>query len=519
MTPIAVKERNLTEVDHLLDHRLNDGYYSPGVLADIRTNLVPAVQEAAMPFAVSKVEHPFITTPEVGGQRGTFMWLGKTAIEAAMSGYRFHRHPAARQRVGIEVDEAAYGETHQDPQVMKVFLSPRMSRKDASLAVARQEHLADEDAVRTSHLVVYKEGNIEKREMESLLVRDIPLEAWVAMLADPNNIFDKSILVDEPDSALSVMQVHQDLEIPLEKCPEGPITVVEAVIPHIADPALRRSVIEQLALFRGDQETLRSKAESIADRWLEFEVQLADSLASGYASPEIKIFIIGLQEHWGDEDLEIILAHQLPGHEYKMTRQLAAVLESAKQNTLWTTAGAATGNQFVLDQIDPRVVEQIIVNEELIEIARRNNMSTAGLETKNNKLIASQNVDVGGGCPGNNLAQFRNPDDKPESKSENPMDQKKWKKKTGECVVPGCPTRPGKVKVGPCGVCMGRCQPLFDKGIDPAKTIIKVSYEEEKAQSDEDKLAEQVDKAFEEQGVRSFEEVSQEAGKRVLAHV
>lgn len=39
----------------------------------------------------------------------------------------------------------------------------------------------------------------------------------------------------------------------------------------------------------------------------------------------------------------------------------------------------------------------------------------------------------------------------------------------GLCVVPNCPTSPRKVLVGGCGVCLGRCQKLFDVGVDPTK--------------------------------------------------
>lgn len=42
-----------------------------------------------------------------------------------------------------------------------------------------------------------------------------------------------------------------------------------------------------------------------------------------------------------------------------------------------------------------------------------------------------------------------------------------WQWKSGVCRVSGCPTRPGKTRVGPCAVCVS-CQRLFDKGQDPA---------------------------------------------------
>ena len=39
----------------------------------------------------------------------------------------------------------------------------------------------------------------------------------------------------------------------------------------------------------------------------------------------------------------------------------------------------------------------------------------------------------------------------------------------GECRVPACPTRPSRVLLGGCCVCIQRCQKLFDAGKDPTK--------------------------------------------------
>ena len=110
--------------------------------------------------------------------------------------------------------------------------------------------------------------------MQSGLVRDIPLDAWVSFLADPNNPFKKSIAVENPDSSLSVMKTHSELEVPTEQLPEGILTILEAVIPHIKDPELRASVRQQLTEFREDQQTKHDRAVNIATRWRDFEVQL-----------------------------------------------------------------------------------------------------------------------------------------------------------------------------------------------------------------------------------------------------
>lgn len=53
--------------------------------------------------------------------------------------------------------------------------------------------------------------------------------------------------------------------------------------------------------------------------------------------------------------------------------------------------------------------------------------------------------------------------------AESKAERRGWKLKQGLCKVPNCPTRPAKTKVGPCGVCMTRCQVMFDAGKDPTK--------------------------------------------------
>lgn len=47
-----------------------------------------------------------------------------------------------------------------------------------------------------------------------------------------------------------------------------------------------------------------------------------------------------------------------------------------------------------------------------------------------------------------------------------------WTWRDGVCVIPECPTRPAKTKVGPCSICM-RCQKLFDHKIDPSGATFK----------------------------------------------
>jgi len=477
-TPIPTNERVLTEVDHLNKHRLPDGSYPNQVLNDVLTNLTTAVQEAAMPFAVTTVEHEYAKLDE--REKGTFMWLGKTAVDAAMTGYRFHNHQSARERVDVEVDEARHAEEELRPGVMKIFISPKMSEKDAPKHIAKQEHLADDDAVRASWLETDENGKIQKKVLQSLLVSDVPLEAWVDMLSDENNPFGKAIEVEDKDSALSVMKVHRELELPMGELAEGPVSIVEAVIPYIKDELAQKKVERQLKLFRGDQEDLRKKAVNIAERWLKFEGNLAESLNDGRANFEIKRFIIGLQEHWGEEDLEVINRHQTPGGEFHMSRELAAIVEKAKQNTLWVSAAVVTENESVIHQMDEDVIERVRTNELLIQQAWQAGHDVRLLEAQNNQMVADQNVKVGGGCSGTNEARFRSSQEagqmpqelqnqaNNDAKESDNESRQTWKWKSGVCIVNNCPTRPGKTVVGPCSVCK-HCQAEFDAGRDPTK--------------------------------------------------
>ncbi len=175
--PLAVSERCLTEVDHLNCHRRPDGSHDEWTLGEVMKNLVTAAAEAAMPYMVTKTEHGYQKTGEIdeaGRPLRSYMWLGKTAVQNAASGRRYHKHPAALARVELEVDEALDAETNLRPGTTKIVISPRMSAADATHKVAKAEHLADDDSVRISRAISDEFGNIQKREMESVLVGSLP---------------------------------------------------------------------------------------------------------------------------------------------------------------------------------------------------------------------------------------------------------------------------------------------------------------------------------------------------------
>lgn len=469
--PLPVEERPIMDVHNINNLRRPDGSHDPFVLDEIYKNLVSAVKEGGIPNAVHEVEHEYHPTGEFdesGQPINAFMWLGRTALYNAQTGHRFHVHRAAHERVNVEEDEARY---NQPIGVTKILVSPKMSKKDAPYKVAKQEHLADDDAVRITNIVTDSDGNIRKRVMQSALVRDVPLQAWVAMLEDPDNIFGKSIQVEDPESALSIMKEHRQLEVPVGTLEHGVVSIIEAVSEYIDDPLDRLSVQAQIERYKEDQLDIDAKAQNIAKRWLAFEKELADSLYTGEATYEVERFIATLDDQWNDDQRAIINAHRIADTPfYSMTNELAVLVEEAKQNILWTRAGIITNNEQVIEQIDSERAESLRQSEAEIQMAYASGMEAdvRAMEASGDRDIADSNVKVGGGCSGSNIPKFK--DGKGGGAAGEDSDNREnWKKKIAKCVIKLCPSRPRAVTVGPCGVCMDRCQRMYDRGEDPVK--------------------------------------------------
>lgn len=465
----------LAEVDHLCRFMKEDGTWPDDVLEALQVNLLTAVKEAAMPYAVSTTHQEY--------KDGTFMWLDQTPVQVAESGYRFHRHPNAIKRVDIEVAEAKDVEESLRPGRIKVFISPKMSRSDAPYEEAKREHLGDDDMIRI-HMLNSDEQGVQGKFMQSVLVRDIPLEAWVKMFEDDANIFGKSFVLRDKSSALSIMELHKELELPESALPEGAISLIEAVVPYLSAED-RRKVESQLLLFRGDQEQIHRKAELIAARWLSFEIELAKSVRQGKATTEVQRFVFGLQHEWGEEALNLLEELRLQDGGFMVTRGLAAKIEKAKQQTLWVSAAVITDNKKVISQLDITTAQRIYDNEMLIQQMMHEGAAfrdIIALEVQNNQIVARQEVRVGGGCAGDGEADFSSSKSSSKDSTENSgsesavsmpaatdekQEKKHWKWKSGVCRITRCPTRPRTTKVGPCEVCTC-CQQIFDRGGDPA---------------------------------------------------
>jgi len=450
---VELDTRLLSEVDHLNRLRNIDGTYEHRDLKEIHENLVTAVKEAAVPFAVSTTHQEY--------RDGTFYWLDQRPEDVAFSGYNFHSHESAIARVDVEVEEALDVNLNLRPRIFKIFISPRMSEVDAPYEIAKKEHLGDDDQIRIHGLNMNPDGSIEGKFMQSILLRDIPLSAWFAMLNDPNNIFGKSLNVDDDGSALTVMKTHSQLEISEVDLPGGVLDIARAVLPYIEED--KRQIVEaQLDLFDADQNEIHIKAEAIATRWLDFEIELSESLNSGYATEEITNFIASLSNSWNDRFNSLIKENVDTLGRLRMSREIAVELEKAKRNTLWVSAAVSIGNEKIINKIGKESARRIIENEErikaLIDDPEADIKKINHISNQNNNMIAGYNIEIGGGCAGNTVGSFSMLEmiDLFANRREN------WKWTQGVCIMGSCAKKGETVLVGPCSICRS-CQDKFDR--------------------------------------------------------
>lgn len=479
---VPVNERTLIDVDLINDNRSPDGSFDELFLAESRQNYYSAVIEIGMQYSIATTEHPVAYIQEEERLRRTFMSLGKTAVQAAESGFMFHVHESALARVPVEVSEARDHEENLMPGKTKVAISPRISPKDGDYEEAKAENLADQDAIRITRAKVDEQGEVVARQMESILVRDVPLNAWVALLKDPNNIFGRAVVVEDEESALAVMKTHAELEIPDDQLPGGPIDILREVYRYITDDEASRRVAMHIQNFEiRDHEDLTRKAYNIATRWQRFDIALADSLREGVATGEIQAFVYRFQDMWNEEDLDLIDERQLTDGRIIMDRRLAARIAHARQNTLLTTAGVLSRDEEVIAQMDPKIVVSVLEKEDAVQIFQDAGASYDqffALEYESALLIATQNVQIGGGCAGDRDGNFRRDGDFEGlintilegggSTGWNSYSSKD--KKQGLCRIAACSSRPNKVELGPCSICRV-CQFKFDRGDDPTRHV------------------------------------------------
>jgi hypothetical protein len=519
---LPVEERGLIVVDRLLKMRCPDGSYSDATLQRAHTDLLTSTNEMAIPHAIST-----IYMDKVG--ENTYMTDSESSVDIAESGFKYHHDAAARTRVFVEIEEAKHNAATLKPGFLRPFISPRMSETDAPIEVAQREHLGDDDALRVTGLLTDAEGNVTQMYMEAILIRDVPLEAWVAMLRDPNNIFGKSIHVEDERSALSVMKIFAELELPIDKMPEGVKGLVAAVIPYVKNEEERRSVESQYEMLHADQQEIHKKASMIADRWLAFELELAESMFNEKATPYIQDFIAEFDDVWGDETRKMLSKQRLADGSVYMTRELAVKIEQVRTKTLWIKAAVANNNQAVIEQMDKQVVAQIAREEARIVTMHEQGYSMHQIlaaDAANNQTVAMQDVKGGGGCTGEIKADIKtnNTDPSADGASNIAMQSSESESKK-DCMYRHsgcycCPYddfgRPLKERVevtarrssngvarclrSGCGAALDADGKVLNKGGIYERAMRHLTQEKEP------EIGEAVDAAFKEAGVESFED-------------
>ena len=488
--------RVLADVRHLRGARQPDGSYDPAAQRAVWVNDYTQAQEDGMSAAVTETVQPRAEVKTATGElRMTYIWegLGKTALQVAESGYAYHKAPQVKPRIHTEVREAIRNEDELTPGTAQSMLSLKMPTRDAPYEIAKQEHLADEDAIRVATAVVNEQGTIVGRRMRSLLVRDVPLKAWVAMLKDPNNRFKKSFDIEDEESALCVMQLFDKFDLPEEQLPEGPVSFVADVVNYIEDPEAKQSVERQLTAFRGDQEMLHVEAARTADEWLKFEISLAESLHTGKMHLDVLSFVMQHQaEGWPDDVAAKLrsLEDDSDGVGYRMDEDLAVELELAWQKVNIGKAAIIVNDERALKKMDKAEVHGIQQDIQFIRTLEQAGVAAyelSNLQASLNRRIATSNVEPGGGCSGTNGFSFKK--GKPgDADTGLPFEQDPNRLKKGDgaeagsdeaddeeegvgaecrdtCRTSNCPSGPGETKVGGCRVCLGECQPLYDAGM------------------------------------------------------
>lgn len=488
----------LTEVVHIFrarkpgeyDHQNPAAVYDQDVLNGVMDNRVTRVQEDAMSSAVTRsYQSAEEVRDELGQKRRAFIWrgLGRHAVSVAMSGYQYHFSEQAFARVGVEIDEAKHSEENLTPGTAQVFFSPRMSEADDPDGdIAVREHLADEDAIRVGTAVTDENGNVIGRQMESLLVRDIPLSAWVDMVRDPQNIWGKAMEVSDPDSALSIMKLFDQLDLPEDVLSEGPVTLVSEVAKYIKDPEAKYSVLNQLKDFRQDQNKLHEEAQRTANDWQVFDIDLAESIHQNKMQARIYGFVVRHQNQWPDDFLSELKAHEKQDGSYGMSWKFAAKLQQAWHKIHIGGVAVAVGDKRATKDMDQGEVQRLQNNIAYIRMVEASGMASEAqinqLHAQHNREVAASGVRPGGGCNGRNGFNFSDSggegqegvsDGIPREKSSDELQDdneeggnKLGKVKKGYCRIPGCSYQKVKTDVGGCDVCLKSCQPLFDAGLD-----------------------------------------------------
>ena len=449
----------LAESDLLMQVRTPEGEFPAEALDDIFENIITDAYETVVPNGVAKIVHI--------AKDGDFPWMGMGSVENAQNGHIFCSHDFAHQRVDVEVDEAADTLDNLRPGWAKITISPRAAGTiDATDKEAEDEQLHDRDLVRIQYLTTNQAGEVETKVTESIQVFDVPLSAWVSLVETPGALVEESVPVEPPNSALALLKTHRQLYVPLEQLPQGPVSVLEAVKPHITDPEALVSVERQLEKFEADQEDLRQKVEQASLERVKFLSELTNSRKEEKATEYIASYIDVHKEQFKGQQKVLVDFMRKADGTYKMNDQFAKICSGVNKTIVAARAGVAAENEEVFNKLnDPDLVERI--HRENVFFANNNISWEQQLHMRqgSNQGIAASNLRPRGGCAADMGDIFGSEDSTkqlekdakdafgPADDEEEPygFDEKMY------CVVCQAPPKADEAKkmCGPCGICEG----------------------------------------------------------------
>ncbi len=209
-------------------------------------------------------------------------------------------------------------------------------------------------------------------------------------------------------------------------------------------------------------------------------VPLSESIVAGTKNPAVHDHVSGLLQNprglkadtikrleqiaatdtFDDESGRFLIGFVLYGLAENLYKSLQAFADQTKPAQQWKQVGVLS-HSLTNGQIIQQLVHGTLIGA---QAGRKHGGPCPGV------------VDISAGFE-KELATLLNPQEAyggNRGKKVESSDRSSWETKKGTCIVTNCPTRPGRVEVGPCEICMDRCQKIYDEGGDPTKGLSSV---------------------------------------------
>ena len=393
----SVQGQLLFEADYLRANRLADGSFDKTAEDQVRQNHRTALGEAEVHSMIMTSIH------QLDRETGYFIGFGKSTVDIAREG-RNRIDPNSEfhdeyKRSDIELDDELDAHEQraklQSGQV-KLFVSPSPTKTEMSETTAKKLDYDGRTVVRTR--AVSRDGRTQT--IKAISIFGITTEAWGKVL------LKRGVELPLNPNAKDIMKAHSQMYFEAENA--DVLELVESAADELGDEE-KEQVLMQVRAIRENQQAIQHGADYYVEEWLEHTMELANSRDNGRATKKIGEFIDSFYD--GKDSLltvdlrALVDYHRLPTGEYRMTKELGELVEVMKRNTLWIRAGTKLGNKRTLDKLDQTIAERIVLNETLLQ-SSSSTVDYTYLQRMNDYLVATQNVNAGGGCAGGTCDVF-----------------------------------------------------------------------------------------------------------------